>query len=183
MASLFGAASVTATGLTAAAVTVKETGAARSMTSNVIDLDAPSVVKLMASPRDITKYSREGNDLIVHFRSGKTIRITNFYKVKDGEDSDLVLEDENGHVWHGQHSDGLADFRYAEIESVDQLTAGAGGGSSHLCCFSVSAVWLWVGSPPPAVAPQTLMGAVAARRTQPHHPLQPTWKSVKMAKR
>lgn len=103
-------------------VTHKDNGHINTVSGNNIALSEPSIVKLALSPRDVADFQRAGEDLLIHLHNGTTIRIVNFYKnFISNQDNDLVLEDSDGKLWAGHHSDGLADFNFAEIQSVDQL--------------------------------------------------------------
>src|SRR5690606_30774201 len=85
-----------------------------------------SVVVLPYAPKDIATFQRAGNDLILQLHNGRAIRIANFYVTSaNGIDNDLVLQDDNGTLWHGTHSEGLADFSFFELHSVDQLITGS----------------------------------------------------------
>ncbi|WP_157803328.1 BapA/Bap/LapF family large adhesin [Brucella pituitosa] len=114
-------------------VTNKVTGSSSNVSGNNVVLSAPSVVKLSLSPRAIADYQKVGEDLIIHLHNGETIRIVHFYAhYPNGDDNDLVLEDDDGKLWVGNHSEGLADFNFAEIQSVDQLVGGTSGGVSPI---------------------------------------------------
>nr|WP_278434485.1 BapA/Bap/LapF family large adhesin [Brucella anthropi] len=114
-------------------VTDKVTGSSSTVAGNNIVLSAPSVVKLSLNPRSIADYRKVGEDLVIHLHNGETIRIVHFYAhYPNGDDNDLVLEDDDGKLWVGNHSEGLADFNFAEIQSVDQLVGGTSGGVSPI---------------------------------------------------
>ena len=105
-----------------AVVTDKQTGSARNVAGDTVVLSGASVITVQASPEDIASYQRSGDDLVLRFQDGRIFRIVNFYVAGEGAtENDLVLQDENGTLWAGQHSDGLADFSFAEIQNVDQL--------------------------------------------------------------
>ena len=110
-----------------AVVTNKASGSSRTVAGNDVILSGPSVVKLSLNPNAISEYQRIGDDLLIRLHNGETVRIVNFYThYQDGQDNDLVLQDEDGKLWAGSHSDGLADFNFSEIQSVDQLAGGGG---------------------------------------------------------
>ncbi|MGU3401668.1 BapA/Bap/LapF family prefix-like domain-containing protein, partial [Brucellaceae bacterium D45D] len=111
-----------------AGVTNKATGLSIRMAGNSIVLSAPSVVKLSLSPKSVAEFQKIGNDLLIKLHNGETIRIINFYKLHaDKQTSDLVFEDEDGALWQGKQDEGLADFNFTEISSVDQLAGDTGG--------------------------------------------------------
>src|SRR5690606_31314453 len=109
----------------AATVYDKVSGASRVVSESAIVLEPPSVVVLPYGREEVASFRREGLDLVIRLHSGETVRIANYYvKSADGVSNDLVLQDDDGTLWLGQHSDGLADFQFAEIQSVDQLIGG-----------------------------------------------------------
>ncbi|WP_189489780.1 Ig-like domain-containing protein, partial [Limoniibacter endophyticus] len=116
----------------AARITGKLDGKISEVAGNVLHLDAPSVVQLPYTPEQVVSYQRVGDDLILRLINGEIIRIEDFYAdLQSGVRSDLVLEGQNGELWYGAHTEGLTDFSFARIGSVDQLvgaTASAGGG-------------------------------------------------------
>lgn len=102
-----------------AVVVHKDDRSSEVVQGGVIVLSEPSVVRLSLSRTAIKEYQRDGDDLVLKLHAGQTIRIKNFY-VKDhkGVESDLVLQDENGDLWLGKHSDGLADFDFSEVQAA-----------------------------------------------------------------
>ncbi|TXH20543.1 MAG: BapA prefix-like domain-containing protein [Gammaproteobacteria bacterium] len=93
---------------------------------NVITLDEVSVVQLSYHPRDVQSYVKEGEDLILTLKSGETIRIRNFFvDGPNGDESELVLEDDDGNLWWGRHSPGYANFQFSEIGSLDVILGSA----------------------------------------------------------
>lgn len=105
-----------------AVVTHIKDGASNTVSGSNIKLTETSIVKLKLSPQAVKEFERSGENLVIHLNNGTTVCIVNFYKyfVAD-QHNELVLEDDNGALWVGNYSDGLADFNFTEIQSVDQL--------------------------------------------------------------
>ncbi|CUX05321.1 BapA/Bap/LapF family prefix-like domain-containing protein [Agrobacterium tumefaciens] len=115
-----------------AIVTDKAAGGSQTVSLDKLDIEKPSIVRIRADKNEVSDFVRDGDDLLLRMRSGETIRIGHFFREMDGEHSELVLEDENGNLWLGEHSDGLADFRFSQIEGVDQLVGAATSDGSVL---------------------------------------------------
>ena len=80
-------------------IIAKATGTTTTTSANVIELNAPSVVRLDLDRSQVAAMEREGNDLIIRLTDGQTIRIDNFYDQQQGRVSDLVLRDDQGGQW------------------------------------------------------------------------------------
>src|SRR5690606_25776108 len=95
----------------AATIYDRLTGSSLTVPETAIVVQPPSVVVLTYGPDDVAAFRREGLDLILQLHNGRTVRIANFYqKAADGTDNELVLQDDDGTLWHGTHGEGLADF-------------------------------------------------------------------------
>src|SRR5690625_1451270 len=105
-----------------ATLIIKANGSVRTVSLAEIQITPQSVDQLTYGPEEIAGYQRDGMDLLIQLETGQVIRVANFFSASDeGVPNDLVLQDENGTLWLGQHSQGVADFQFAEIQSVDQL--------------------------------------------------------------
>ncbi|MGJ7455080.1 Ig-like domain-containing protein, partial [Sphingomonas parapaucimobilis] len=116
-------------------IIAKATGTTTTTSANVIELSAPSVVRLNIDRAQVATMEREGNDLIIRLTDGQTIRIDHFYDQQQGKISDLVLRDDQGSQWLANPSASGAG-RFRAITDLDDLmgaaTTGEGGGSSFV---------------------------------------------------
>ncbi|MCL9651615.1 Ig-like domain-containing protein [Pantoea agglomerans] len=65
-----------------------------SGSSQSINLTEPSVVRISGTRDMVTQYERQGNDLVLHMRDGKTVRYQKFFlDDADGQHSELVFDD------------------------------------------------------------------------------------------
>ena len=115
-------------------IIAKATGTTTTTNANVIELNAPSVVRLDLDRSQVAAMEREGNDLIIRLTDGQTIRIDNFYDQQQGRVSDLVLRDDQGGQWLA-HPSASGSGRFTAITDLDDLMAAAteqGGGSSFI---------------------------------------------------
>ncbi len=115
-------------------IIAKATGTTTTTSANVIELNAPSVVRLDLDRSQVAAMEREGNDLIIRLTDGQTIRIDNFYDQQQGRVSDLVLRDDQGGQWLA-HPSASGSGRFTAITDLDDLMAAAteqGGGSSFI---------------------------------------------------
>ena len=112
-----------------AVVTNIASGESITVASGNISVREPSVIQLEVGPKDIAATIRQGDDLVIRLQNGEAIRVADFYASGPGEaSSKLVLVDENGVVWDGNHTVGEADFSFTESAGGDQLVGGAEGG-------------------------------------------------------
>ena len=115
-------------------IIAKATGTTTTTSANVIELNAPSVVRLDLDRSQVVAMEREGNDLIIRLTDGQTIRIDNFYDQQQGRVSDLVLRDDQGGQWLA-HPSASGSGRFTAITDLDDLMAAAteqGGGSTFI---------------------------------------------------
>ncbi|WP_168371481.1 BapA/Bap/LapF family large adhesin [Sphingomonas sp. Leaf257] len=116
-------------------IIAKATGTTTTTSANVIELSAPSVVRLNIDRSQVATMEREGNDLIIRLTDGQTIRIDHFYDQQEGKISDLVLRDDQGSQWLTNPSASGAG-RFRAITDLDDLigaaATGEGGGSSFI---------------------------------------------------
>ncbi|WP_347093053.1 BapA/Bap/LapF family large adhesin [Sphingomonas parapaucimobilis] len=116
-------------------IIAKATGTTTTTSANVIELSAPSVVRMNIDRAQVATMEREGNDLIIRLTDGQTIRIDHFYDQQQGKISDLVLRDDQGSQWLANPSASGAG-RFRAITDLDDLmgaaTTGEGGGSSFV---------------------------------------------------
>ncbi len=116
-------------------IIAKATGTTTTTSANVIELSAPSVVRLNIDRAQVATMEREGNDLIIRLTDGQTIRIDHFYDQQQGKISDLVLRDDQGSQWLANPSASGAG-RFRAITDLDDLMGAAttreGGGSSFV---------------------------------------------------
>lgn len=69
-----------------------------SGSSQSINLTEPSVVRISGTRDMVTQYERQGNDLVLHMRDGKTVRYQKFFlDDADGQHSELVFDDGVNH--------------------------------------------------------------------------------------
>ncbi|HIV78364.1 MAG TPA: BapA prefix-like domain-containing protein, partial [Candidatus Sphingomonas excrementigallinarum] len=116
-------------------IIAKATGTTTTTTANVIELSAPSVVRLNLDRSQVAEMTREGNDLIIRLTDGQTIRIDHFYDQQQGKASDLVLREDQGSQWLANPS-ASGSGRFKAITDLDDLLGAAGaqegGGSSFV---------------------------------------------------
>ena len=115
-----------------AEVISKSTGAVTQVSSNAIDLDAPSIVRLNISRADVAGLERQGHDLVVRLANGEQIRIADFYNDASSVANELVLKEGDGTLWLAHPAAGASSF--SQLHEIDELLAGAagGGGGSSL---------------------------------------------------
>ncbi len=110
----------------------KATGAVTQMSSDAIDLDAPSIVRLDLSRSAVAGFVREGHDLVIQLADGQQIRIVDFYPVSGDSPNDLVLREADGTQWVARLGGGA--HRFSLVDDLETLIAAhdAGGGGSAL---------------------------------------------------
>lgn len=108
----------------------KATGAATQVSSDAIDLDAPSIVRLDLTRAEVAGFNRDGRDLIIRLTNGEQIRVRDFYAEGDSLPNDLVLREGDGTQWLARPSAGTP--RFSLIKDLDELMAAQaeGGGSA-----------------------------------------------------
>ncbi|WP_189491595.1 BapA/Bap/LapF family prefix-like domain-containing protein, partial [Limoniibacter endophyticus] len=116
-------------------ITSKIDGSIETVSGAVITVSEDSIIRIPYGPEDVASIQSQGGALIVRLNSGEIIRIENFHST----DSDLVLQDSDGELFHAQISDDLAEIDYSQIGSVDQLVGGSGEGSPLLPILGVLA--------------------------------------------
>ncbi|QXT35501.1 BapA prefix-like domain-containing protein [Sphingomonas sanguinis] len=116
-------------------IIAKATGTTTTTSANVIELNAPSVVRLNLDRSQVAAMTREGNDLVIRLTDGQTIRIDHFYDQQQGKASDLVLREDQGSQWLANPS-ASGSGRFKAITDLDDLLGAAGaqegGGSSFI---------------------------------------------------
>ncbi len=82
------------------AVTIisKEDGARRVVELSAIRLDGPSTVRLPFRKTDVDRYTRDGDDLLIHLNSGEIIRVENYYVDQPSTRSELQFVDDDGAI-------------------------------------------------------------------------------------
>ncbi len=116
-----------------AEVILKSTGAVTEVSGDVVDLTAPSIVRLDLARADVATMERQGSDLVMRLANGEQMRVADFYPEGDAAvPHDLVLRENNGTLWHARTVTGVP--RYAVLQDLDDLLAAqaAGGGGSSL---------------------------------------------------
>ncbi|EBU8089993.1 hypothetical protein DLM19_24085, partial [Salmonella enterica subsp. enterica serovar Agona] len=73
----------------------KITNADTVVAGNEVRLKNPSIVRIPYHHRDIESSERHGNDLVVTLKSGEHVIIHKFFVDKDGQESELVLLDDD----------------------------------------------------------------------------------------
>ncbi len=116
-----------------AEVILKSTGAVTEVSGDVVDLTAPSIVRLDLARADVAAMERQGSDLVMRLANGEQMRVADFYPEGDAAvPHDLVLRENDGTLWHARTVTGVP--RYAALQDLDDLLAAqaAGGGGSSL---------------------------------------------------
>ncbi len=116
-----------------AEVILKSTGAVTEVSGDVVDLTAPSIVRLDLARADVATMERQGSDLVMRLANGEQMRVADFYPEGDAAvPHDLVLRENDGTLWHARTVTGVP--RYAVLQDLDDLLAAqaAGGGGSSL---------------------------------------------------
>ncbi len=116
-----------------AEVILKSTGAVTEVSGDVVDLTAPSIVRLDLARADVATMERQGSDLVMRLANGEQMRVADFYPEGDAAvPHDLVLRENDGTLWHARTVTGVP--RYAALQDLDDLFAAqaAGGGGSSL---------------------------------------------------
>ncbi|NEG61863.1 Ig-like domain-containing protein [Pantoea agglomerans] len=111
-----------------------------SGSSQSINLTEPSVVRISGTRDMVTQYERQGNDLVLHMRDGKTVRYQKFFlDDADGQHSELVFDDGVNppeHALFPQTAEGaeLASTSvtptYESLDSVEPLLLADNGNTS-----------------------------------------------------
>ncbi len=112
-----------------AEVILKSTGAVTEVSGDVVDLTAPSIVRLDLARADVATMERQGSDLVMRLANGEQMRVADFYPEGDAAvPHDLVLRENDGTLWHARTVTGVP--RYAALQDLDDLlVAQAAGGS------------------------------------------------------
>ncbi|MGF7155192.1 BapA/Bap/LapF family prefix-like domain-containing protein, partial [Novosphingobium gossypii] len=111
----------------------KATGKTREISQDVIDLDAPSVVKLDIDHTEVASVERQGNDLLIRLRSGEEVRIVDYYdKAHPNSQSDVVFQDHDGRFWGISHDGALRLYEISDIKEVLGVAVAAEGGGMSL---------------------------------------------------
>ncbi|MEG3090598.1 BapA/Bap/LapF family large adhesin [Sphingomonas sp. PB1R3] len=105
-------------------IIAKATGASTTANGDLIELGAPSVVRLDLDRSRIATMVREGDDLVIRLTDGQTIRVDHFYGEQKGGDSDLVLRDQQGGQWLA-HPSSSGSGRFTAIRDIDDLMGTA----------------------------------------------------------
>ncbi len=116
-----------------AEVILKSTGAVTEVSGDVVDLTAPSIVRLDMARADVATMERQGSDLVMRLANGEQMRVADFYPEGDAAvPHDLVLRENDGTLWHARTVTGVP--RYAALQDLDDLLAAqaVGGGGSSL---------------------------------------------------
>ena len=111
-------------------VIAKANGVVTQVAGNTVDLAAPSIVRLDIPRADIAGFERQGHDLIVRLASGETVRIADYYPDNAAVPNDLVLREDDGHLWVART--GTGSPRFSLIKDLTELTATEQGGGSSL---------------------------------------------------
>lgn len=98
-----------------------------------IKLDGAQVVKLPVAPSQVASATQSGQNLVVTLNSGEKVTIGNFFAVDAaGEQSELVLQGQDGALWQAQYSSAFNGFTYTELSSLDDLLLVAAAGGSAM---------------------------------------------------
>ena len=119
-----------------AEVILKSTGAVTEVSGDVVDLTAPSIVRLDLARADVATMERQGSDLVMRLANGEQMRVADFYPEGDAAvPHDLVLRENDGTLWHAR-----------------TVTLGAAGGSRSGVVPPVPGAG-WPGVVPPVFPP------------------------------
>lgn len=98
-----------------------------------IKLDGAQVVKLPVAPSQVASATQSGQNLVITLNSGEQITLGNFFAVDAaGEQSELVLQGQDGALWQAQYSSTFNGFTYTELSSLDDLLVVAAAGGSAM---------------------------------------------------
>ncbi|WP_241189367.1 Ig-like domain-containing protein [Pseudomonas chlororaphis] len=108
-------------------IIAKDTGHPLDVTgNNLLTINRPAVIKMSTAAEDIQSVSREGERLVIKFKSGETLSIDGFFEVVDGVKSDLVFEDpKTGELLIADYSVPWTGVSLMPLESIDSLLAVA----------------------------------------------------------
>ncbi|RYF78847.1 MAG: tandem-95 repeat protein, partial [Comamonadaceae bacterium] len=108
----------------------KADGFAAEVSLEKLVLDRPSIIHLRIAPEDVAKFERRGNDLALVLKDGSTVVVQGFFtEYPDGGRNDLVLEDDAGVLWWGQHGSPWSEFHFTEVEWLDGVPVAAAAGA------------------------------------------------------
>lgn len=114
----------------------KLTGVETTTEGTQVTLNHSSIVELHVERADISRFARNGNDLVITLHSGEIITLKNFYVTDAQGVSQLVLQESDGALWWIEDPTGAAT--YESIASTDALLAASGSDTGG------AAVWPWV---------------------------------------
>ena len=109
----------------AAEVIDKATGTIAQVSTDTIDLESLSVVRIHANREDVEALYSTNDDLLIQMKDGKLVTIDNFYKVQPGGYNELVLQDDSGAQWLTRANGSLP--RFSLLNDIDELLGAAGG--------------------------------------------------------
>ncbi|MFW2075377.1 Ig-like domain-containing protein [Acinetobacter gerneri] len=102
-----------------------------------------SVVLIDANLEDVQKIERQGNDLIIHFKNGEILKISDFYNENNTADNSLVFKDDEAKLSWIQHlEDAQIIDKSIYYQSIDELEPLL---YEHDAGFLIGTPWLFAG--------------------------------------
>ncbi|MDV2441950.1 Ig-like domain-containing protein, partial [Acinetobacter gerneri] len=102
-----------------------------------------SVVLIDANLEDVQKIERQGNDLIIHFKNGEILKISDFYNENNTADNSLVFKDDKAKLSWIQHLEDTQiidkSIYYQSIDELEPLLY------EHDAGFLIGTPWLFTG--------------------------------------
>ncbi|WP_312967669.1 Ig-like domain-containing protein [Acinetobacter gerneri] len=102
-----------------------------------------SVVLIDANLEDVQKIERQGNDLIIHFKNGEILKISDFYNENNTADNSLVFKDDEAKLSWIQHLEDTQiidkSIYYQSIDELEPLLY------EHDAGFLIGTPWLFAG--------------------------------------
>jgi len=106
-------------------------------------LDKPAVIQMPVAPSQVASVTRNGQDLVVTLKNGEHVKVANFFNAQEGVASDMVFQGEYGTLWQAQYSaESFNGFTFAEVDSLDELIAGAGVVGSATPAWAIAGLGL-----------------------------------------
>lgn len=100
-------------------VLFKYDGSIIELPEEQLRMEKPGILGLKLAPEKVSRFERQGDDLVLVLADGRQIVIQDFFVVVDDMRSDLVLLDDEGVLWWGQYQSPWSGFHFTEIEWDD----------------------------------------------------------------